>query len=247
MEVRGICPERFAPVRAAFEVNFAEGHELGARFSVAIEGEMVVDLMGGFADRAQSRLFEASTLAPIFSTTKAVAVLMIARLVGEGALSYDGRIADLWPEFGAAGKAALTVDEVLSHQAGLPGLAGPMTSADWYDREQIVHRLAAMAPLWPPGSASGYHPVTFGFLADEIFRRVDGRSIAQAFEEDVARPLDLDLSIGLAEGEEHRLADVRRPPAPPDLGSVTEAKRLAFLGPWASPGGIPIAEQRRAQ
>ncbi|MGH6986563.1 MAG: serine hydrolase domain-containing protein [Caulobacteraceae bacterium] len=247
MEVRGICPERFAPVRVAFEANFAAGLELGARFSLAIGGEVVVDLMGGFADRAQSRPFDMATLTPIFSTTKAFAALMIARLVGGCALSYDRRVADLWPAFGAAGKASLTIGEVLSHQAGLPGLAGPMTSADWYDREQIARRLAAMAPLWPPGSASGYHPVTFGFLADEIFRRVDGRSIAEAFGEDVTRPLGLDLSIGLAEGEEDRLAEVRRPPTPPDLGSITEAKRLAFLVPWASPGGVPIAEQRQAQ
>ncbi len=245
--VRGLCPPRFAAVRAAFEANFAAGLELGARFAFAIEGEIVVDLIGGWADRAQSRPFAEDTLTPVFSTTKAIAAFMIARLVGEGRLDYRQRVTELWPEFGEAGKADVTVEQALSHQAGLCGLPGPMDPADWFDWDATSARLAAMTPLWPPGSASGYHPVTFGYLAGEIFRRVDGRTLGTALAQDIAGPLDLDLWIGLPESEDHRVADVRRPPAMPDLGPITELKRLAFFTRWASPGGRGEAAWRRAE
>ena len=246
-EVGGVCPARFAAVREAFAANFAEDRELGARFALAIDGDIVVDLMGGWADRAMTRPFTEDTLTPVFSTTKAMASLMVARLVGQGRLSYRTRVVDLWPEFGAAGKAALTVEQVLSHQAGLCGLKGPMSPAEWYDWDGICTRLAAMTPLWPPGTASGYHPVTFGYLAGEIFRRVDGRSLGTALREEIAAPHDLDLWIGLPEAEHGRVAQVRRPPAMPDLGEITEPKRLAFLTRWATPGGVDESTARRAE
>ena len=246
-EVRGLCPPRFEGVRAAFGAHFDAGLELGARFALAIEGEIVVDLMGGWADRDQTRPFDEATLTPVFSTTKAIASFMIARLVDSGRLSYGQRAAELWPAFGAAGKDALTVEQVLSHQAGLCGLAGPMTPADWFNWDGVCARLAAMAPLWPPGSASGYHPVTFGYLVGEIFRRADGRTIGRALAEDIAGPLGLDLWIGLPDAQHHRVAEVRRPPALPDLGPITEPKRLAFLTKWATPGGVSQAEWRRAE
>jgi CubicO group peptidase (beta-lactamase class C family) len=245
--IHGVCPPRFAAVRAAFEANFAEGRELGARFAFAIEGEIVVDLMGGFADREGAIPFGPDTLTPVFSTTKAISAFMVARLVDQGALSYGRRVAEIWPEFAAAGKAEITVEQALSHQAGLCGLAGPMDPADWFDWDLICERVAAMAPLWPPGSASGYHPVTFGYLAGEIFRRVDGRTIGTALREDVAGPLGLDLWIGLPDAEHHRVADMRRPSALPKLGPLTEPRRLAFLTKWASPGGRDIAAWRRAE
>ena len=247
VEIRGVCPPRFDGVRAAFAANFDEGLELGARFALAIEGEIVIDLMGGWADRGQTRPFAEDTLTPVFSTTKAITSFMIARLVGKGRLSYQQRVAELWPEFGAAGKGALAVEQALSHQAGLCGLAGPMAPADWFDWTGVCAKLAAMPPLWPPGSASGYHPVTFGYLAGEIFRRVDGRTLGEALREDVAGPLGLDLWIGLPDSEHGRVADVRRPPAMPDLGPMTEPKRLAFFTKWASPGGVDQATWRRAE
>jgi CubicO group peptidase (beta-lactamase class C family) len=245
--IGGACPARFAPVRQAFEANFAEGLELGARFSFAIEGDVIIDLIGGYADRDRSRPFAADTLTPVFSTTKAVASFMIARLVGAGRLSYDHPVVEFWPEFGQAGKDRLTVAEVLSHQAGLCGLPGPMSPADWFDWDGVCARLAGMTPLWPPATASGYHPVTFGYLAGEIFRRADGRTIGTALRDDVAGPLGLDLWIGLPDAEHHRVAEVRRPPAMPDLGPMTEPRRLAFFTRWASPGGRGESAWRRAE
>jgi CubicO group peptidase (beta-lactamase class C family) len=246
-EITGLCPSRFSAVRDAFAANFEASLELGARFALAIDGEIVVDLMGGFADRAQSRPFGADTLAPLFSTTKAAASLMIARLVSQGRLDYGRRVADLWPEFSAEGKDRLTVEQVLSHQAGLCGLPGPMQPRDWLDWDGVCAGLAAMTPLWPPGTASGYHPVTFGYLAGEIFRRVDGRTMGRALRADICGPLGLDFWIGLPDAEHERVAEMRRPPAMPDLGEITEPKRLAFLAPWSSPGGVSPAEYRRAE
>jgi CubicO group peptidase (beta-lactamase class C family) len=245
--IRGLCPPKFAAVRAAFEANFRDGLELGARFAFAVEGEIVVDLIGGWADRAQTRPFAEDTLTPVFSTTKAIASFMIARLVDQGRLRYDQRVTEIWPQFGQAGKDRLTVEQVLSHQAGLCGLPGPMDPADWFDWDGVCARLAAMAPLWPPGTASGYHPVTFGYLAGELFRRADGRKLGMALREDIAGPLGLDLWIGLPASEDDRVAEVRRPPAMPDLGPMTEPKRLAFLTKWASPGGRGEAAWRRAE
>jgi CubicO group peptidase (beta-lactamase class C family) len=245
--IRGVCPPRFAAVRAAFEANFAEGREMGARFALAVDGEIIVDLMGGWADRAATRLFDETVLTPVFSTTKGVSALMIARLVGQGRLAYSDRVSDLWPEFAAAGKDRLTVEQVLSHQAGLCGIVGPMDPAEWFDWHAICARLAAMSPLWEPGTASGYHPVTFGFLAGEIFRRVDGRTIGRALREDIAAPLGLDVWIGLPESEDHRVSEVRRPPAMPNLGEITEPKRLAFFTKWAQPGGRGDATWRRSE
>jgi len=247
LDIGGDCPARFDAVRTAFAANFAEGRELGARFALAIEGVIVIDLMAGWADRGRSRPFEDDTLTSVFSTTKALASLMIARLVDQGRLSYAQPAAEIWPAFAAAGKVAVSVGEVMSHQAGLPGLAGPMQPNLWFDREAILTRLESMTPLWPPGSATGYHPVTFGYLAGELFRRVDGRTLGTALREDLAGPLNLDLWIGLPEREHPRCADIQRPPALPDLGEITEAKRLAFLTKWASPGGVSLAQWREAE
>lgn len=246
-DIQGVCPPRFDAVRRAFSDNFAEDLELGARFALAIEGKIVVDLRGGWADRDRTAPFAEDTLTPVFSTTKAIASLMIARLVDQDRLGYGQRVVELWPEFGAAGKDSLTVEQVLSHQGGLCGLPGPMTPADWFDWDGVCARLAAMTPLWPPGSASGYHPVTFGYLAGEIFRRADGRTLGTALRQDIAGPLGLDLWIGLPDAEHARVAEVRRPPAMPDLGPMTEPKRLAFFTGWASPGGVDRATSRRAE
>jgi CubicO group peptidase (beta-lactamase class C family) len=244
-EIRGLCPPRFDGVREAFAANFAEGLELGARFALAVDGEIVIDLMGGWADRAMTTPFAEATLTPVFSTTKAMANLMIARLVGEGRLAWDTPVSEIWPAFGQAGKEDLTVEQVISHQGGLCGLPEPMAPADWFDWDGVCAKLAAMAPLWPPATASGYHPVTVGYLAGEIFRRADGRTLGTALREDIAGPLGLDLWLGLPDSEHGRCAQVRRPPAMPQLGEISEPRRLAFFVKGAIPGGVSEAVYRR--
>ena len=247
VEVSGVCPPQFEAVRTAFAANFAEDKELGARFAAAIDGEIVIDLWAGWIDRAQTRPFGPDTLTPVFSTTKAMAAVLIARLVSQGRLAYGQPVAEVWPEFGQAGKAAITVEQCLSHQDGLAAFVEPIDPDLWFDWDAVCARLAAMAPLWPPGTASGYHPVTFGYIAGEIFRRVDGRSMGQGLREDLAEPFGLDLWIGLPDAEHRRVALMHRPPAAPDLGELTPLRRAAFLQPWSSPGGRDTAAWRRAE
>jgi CubicO group peptidase (beta-lactamase class C family) len=237
VEIAGLAPARFAGVRDAFAANFEAGQELGARFTLVEAGETVLDLWAGFADRARSKPFDDTTLAPIFSTTKAVAALLIARLVDAGRLDYAQTVASVWPEFAAAGKAAITVEQAMSHQAGLSGFLEPMEPSAWYDWDAICAKLAAMTPLWPPGTASGYHPITFGYLAGEIFRRIDGRTMGTALREDLAKPFGLDLFIGVPDQESPRIAELQRPNALPDFGHINPATKAAFLTPWSQPGG----------
>jgi CubicO group peptidase (beta-lactamase class C family) len=241
-----ICPAQFDAVRDLFDAALADREELGARFAVTIKGEVALDLYGGFADRSRTRPFDAHTLTPVFSTTKAIAALLIARLVDAGRLAYEAPVASVWPEFAAAGKGEITIGQVLSHQAGLAGFPDEMDPALWFDWDAVCAKLAAMAPLWPPGTASGYHPVTFGYLAGEIFRRVDGRDMGQALREDIAGPFGLDLWIGLPDSEFGRVAQLERPTRFADFGHVDDIKRAAFLTKWAAPGGRGGDDWRRA-
>ncbi len=247
IDITGVCPDRFSAVRDVFEANFADGGELGARFAFAVEGEIVVDLMGGFADRKRTIPFGPDTLTALFSTTKAVAALMVARLVDEGRLAYDQPVADVWPEFAQAGKQDVTVEQAMSHQAGLSGFPDETDPAIWFDWDATCAKLAAMAPLFPVGSASGYHPVTFGYLAGEIFRRVDGRTMGTALREDIAQPFGLDLWIGLPDSEHDRTAELMRPTTLPKFGEMNAAVKAAFMTPWAAPSGRGTDEWRRVE
>jgi CubicO group peptidase (beta-lactamase class C family) len=245
VEIAGLAPARFAAVTDAFAASFAAGEELGARFTLVQAGEVVLDIWAGHADRQRTRPFDEATLAAIFSTTKAVAALLIARLVDQGKLDYAQTVASVWPEFAQAGKASITIEQLLSHQAGLSGFPDPMEPSLWFDWDAICAKLAAMAPLWPPGTASGYHPITFGYLAGEVFRRVEGRTMGAALREDLAEPFGLDLWIGLPDTEASRVAELQRPNTLPDFGHLNEATRAAFLRPWSQPGGRGADALRR--
>ncbi len=251
-DLHGVCPPRFNAVKDAFAANFTDApeglNELAARFSVTIDGEVVVDLWAGSADLAGTKPFAEDTLVPVFSTGKAVMALMIARCVDKGLLSYEDRVADHWPAFGAAGKDQLTVGQLMSHQSGLPGFDGGAEPAIWFDRQAVLDKLAAQTPLWAPGTASGYHPITIGYLAGELFRIVDGRTMGTALREDFAQPFDLDLWIGLPESEHGRVAQLRKPAAAPDLGAIDAIKKAAFLDRGSAPGGLPVlSEETLAQ
>ena len=247
VDIAGRAAPRFAAVKDAFAANFADGGELGARFTLVEAGEVVVDLWAGYADRHGTKPFDERTLTPVFSTTKALAALLMARLVDQGKLDYGQTVASVWPEFAAGGKASITVEQMLSHQEGLSGFPDPMDPALWFDWDAICSKLAAMAPLWPPGTASGYHPLTFGYLAGEVFRRVEGRTMGTALRQDLAEPFGLDLWIGLPDAEFDRVADLQRPNALPNFGHHNEATTAAFLTPWSSPAGRGQSEWRRME
>jgi CubicO group peptidase (beta-lactamase class C family) len=244
-DIHGLCPPRFAAVKDAFAANFTDApeglNEQAARVSVCIGGEVVVDLWAGWADAAKTVPYGETTLTPVFSTGKAVMMLLIATCVERGLLDYEQPVADVWPAFGQAGKAAITLGQMMSHQAGLPGFSESVDPSIWFDRAAALARLCEQAPMWEPGTASGYHPITIGLLAGELFRIVDGRSMGTALREDFP---GLDLWIGLPEAEHGRVAQMRKPPAAPDLGTIDAVKRAAFLDSGSAPGGRGSAEWR---
>ncbi|MEO1028802.1 MAG: serine hydrolase domain-containing protein [Pseudomonadota bacterium] len=233
--ISGFVAPEFEPVREVFEQNFEEGVELGAGFSALIDGEIVVDLQGGWSDKARSAPWDARTLVPVFSTTKAIAALVIAMLVDRGLIDYDAPLANYWPEFGAEGKDKVTVAEALSHQGGVAGFLEPIDPALWLDPPALAEKLAALKPMWPLGEGAGYHPLSWGYIAGELVQRVAGRSLGTILREEVCAPLDIDFWIGTPASEHDRCADLKRPSALADLGEITEIKRAAFLQKWSAP------------
>ncbi len=250
-DIHGVCPPRFAAVKDAFAANFVDApeglNERAARFSVCIRGEIVVDLWAGWADAAQTVPYGETTLTPVFSAGKSVMSLLIATCVERGLLDYERPVANYWLAFGQAGKDAVTVGQMMSHQAGLPGFDTPEDPAIWFDREAALARLCAQAPMWPPGTASGYSPIVIGYLAGELFRLVDGRTMGTALREDFAGPHGLDLWIGLPEREHGRVAQMRKPGKAADLGPPDAVKTAAFLHRGASPLGQGSPEWRMAE
>ncbi|MEV6397933.1 serine hydrolase domain-containing protein [Streptomyces sp. NPDC051907] len=211
--IEGHCDDRFAAVRAAFEENFHERGELGAAVTVLHGGETVVDLWGGWADAARSRPWERDTLVNVWSTTKGPTALCAHLLADRGQLDLDAPVAAYWPEFAAAGKESIPVRHLLSHRAGLAGLREPHTLAELYDWELTCARLAATEPWWTPGTQSGYHAMTYGFLVGEVVRRITGQLPGDFLRQEVTGPLGIDFAIGLPEKEAGRAAELVHPPA----------------------------------
>jgi CubicO group peptidase (beta-lactamase class C family) len=247
VEIGGICPDRFAKVKDAFAANFAEGKERGARFSAVINGETVLDIWAGSADREGAKPFDDRTLTPIFSTGKAIMALMVARAVDKGKLDYDTAVAHYWPEFGQNGKSRITLGQLISHQGGLPGFVPPQDPSIWFDVQATLDALCKQAPLWTPGQGSGYHPVAGGYLIGEVFRRTDGRSLGTALREDIAAKYGLDLMIGTPDREAPRISQMQKPTSPPDLGTIDKIKQAAFLDRGSAPGGRGSEEWRRME
>ena len=213
-EIHGTVAPGFEPVRDAFARNFAEHGEVGAACCVYLRGEPVVDIHGGLADAATGRPWQADTLQLVFSATKGVTAACVLMLVERGVLELDAPVARYWPEFAANGKSAIPVRWLLSHRAGLAAIEGDFTLDEALSWEPVVAALAAQAPLWEPGTKHGYHLRSYGWLLGELVRRVDGRTVGRFLADEVARPLGLDLWIGLPEEQAHRVSSIV-PPAPP--------------------------------
>src|SRR5947209_19151757 len=230
MEMQGFRDGRFEPVRQAFVRNFEEFGEVGAAVAVHIDGEPVVDLWAGVADAATERPWEEDTLALVFSTTKGWTAVCALLLWERGELDIDAPVPSVWPQFAAAGKESVTTRQLLSHQAGLPGFDDPITVSECHDVECVADRLAAQAPRWKPGTAHGYHAITYGWLVGEVIRRVSGRSVGRFFAEEVAGPLGLDTYIGLRPELHQRVAkllpiDINR--LPPSLLDDPKTQAIA--------------------
>lgn len=246
-EISGFTAPGFEPVREVFAALWDGTDEIGAAFAVEMDGQPLVDLRGGWTSRKHETEWSAETIVPVFSTGKAITALVMGWLKDQGHLAFSDRVADHWAAFAQQGKGEVTIAQALSHQAGLPGLIEPMDASDWFDREFIEARIAAQAPLWPPGQGSGYSPLVYGFIADALARRTDGRSIGDILKDEIAGPRGIDFFIGTPESEHARTAEHRLPPKAPDLGEINDCTKLAFLKPWSSPGRRGATEWRKAE
>jgi CubicO group peptidase (beta-lactamase class C family) len=213
-EVEGEYEERFAGVAETLAQNVDEGLDIGASVAVVLNGEPVVDIWCGHQDGERTRRWERDTIVNVFSTTKTMVALCALMLADQGELDLHAPVADYWPEFAAAGKEAVEVRHLLGHTAGLSGWDQRLEPEDLGDWERCTTLLAEQAPWWPPGSQSGYHAVTQGYLVGEVIRRVTGQSPGRFFKEAVADPLGAEFHIGVPpEAEERVAALIPHPPA----------------------------------
>lgn len=236
--IDGHCDPQFSRLREAFAANFAERGEPGAAIALSVEGRVVADLWGGWADAARTKPWQRETLVNFFSVSKALCTICALRQVERGRVELDAPIATVWPEFAAAGKEAITLRHFLSHQSGLPSLRDPLPEGAMLDWQRMTMALAAQSPWWTPGTAHGYHVNTFGFLVGEVVRRVSGKSIGQVLRDEVASPLGADVHIGLPEHEHGRVAEFLWPEGawPTQPPPATDFDLMRWNAYWNPPG-----------
>jgi CubicO group peptidase (beta-lactamase class C family) len=241
IEVEGEVAPGFEAVREAFAANLASGADVGASFCATKDGEIVVDLWGGYADAAKTRPWTRDTIVNVYSTTKTMTALTALLLADRGELDFNAPVARYWPEFAAAGKAEVKVSQLMSHSAGLSGWKETIAKSDLYDWEKATGLLAAQAPFWEPGAAPGYHALTQGYLVGEVIRRVAGKSVGTVFREEIAGPLGADFHIGLPASEDARVAELIPPPPGTGVGTGTETPLQANM---SHNPGIDVGETK---
>ncbi|MEM7666588.1 MAG: serine hydrolase domain-containing protein [Pseudomonadota bacterium] len=197
--IGGYVADGFEPVAHAFQTSIASGEALGAACTIIHRGETVVDLHGGWKDRSREALWSADDIALVYSLTKGLTGMAAAVAVSRGLFAYDEPVADIWPEFAAHGKEAITVGEALSEQAGLAAVDFKLTLKNIGDEAAICAAIAGQKPNWVPGDHSGNHAYTLGWIASELIHRRDpeGRRLPQFFAEEIAGPLGQDVFVGL--------------------------------------------------
>jgi CubicO group peptidase (beta-lactamase class C family) len=219
MHAAGHCAPGFEPVRDAFLAPFRSGSEIGGALCVLRRGEPVVDLWAGYADAARTRPWERDTIAMPYSVSKAMVAFCAIVLADRGLLDLGAPVAATWPEFTAAGKGAVTVRMLLSHQAGVVALDEPLSVEAMLDWERITRAVAAARPRFEAGTACGESARFYGHLVGELVRRIDGRSLGAFFRDEVAEPCGIDFHFGLGVGELARCAE---------MVSYTPAERCAY-------------------
>ena len=206
--ISGYCEDNFIEARNIFEKSISSGFELGGSIAVEVQGKKVIDLWGGYLDHSQSKAWEENTLVNVFSTTKGIAAICLLQLIEKGLLDIEKPVCEYWPEFSVNGKENIPVKYLFCHKAGLCGVREPLESGAFSNWDLITSELAKQEPLWEPGTAHGYHAITYGHLVGELLRRIDGRTIGQYFKEEIAEPLNLDFWIGLPDSEFDRVSDI---------------------------------------
>ncbi len=247
-DIDGHCDERFEPVRTALRDSLQAGTDVGASVAVFVDGQPVVDLWGGSLDEAGTAPWQRDSIANVWSTTKTMTFVCALMLADRGQLAFDAPVRRYWPELAAGGKEAVEVRHLLGHTAGLSGWSEPLAPEDLADWERCCDALAAQQPWWEPGTASGYHALTQGYLVGEVVRRITGTTIGEWFAAEVAKPLGADFHIGLSAGDDRRVAPMIPAPEPglQGLGAGELAVRT-FANPPI--GGATANEEwwRRAQ
>lgn len=237
--IGGSCREDFVAVREAFAANFADQGEVGAAVCVIVDGEVVVDLVGGWADQLHRRPWQPTTTVNFYSVGKAVVGLLLLQLVDAGLIGLDDPIASVWPEFAQGGKGAATVRHALSHQAGVPAIRQPLTNDDLWHWDRMTDAVAATEAWWEPGTRHAYHTNTYGHLIGEIIRRVSGDMPGTRLRM-VAEGLDADLWFGVPLAEQHRCAELlwHSPmgSTPIELDGLTGDPLMVALGYFNPPG-----------
>ncbi len=238
--ISGLVESGFEAVRDAFARNFDEGREVGAGFCVHVDGHKVVDIVGGTVDANDPTVaYGPDTLQVVFSSTKGATAACANLLAQRGELDVDAPVAMYWPEFAQTGKEDLPVRYLLSHQAGLPAVDARLTAEEIWAWDPIAEALAVQRPFWEPGTAHGYHAVSYGYLVGEVVRRISGRSLGTFFADEIARPLGIDFYIGLPAELEPRVSPIVAQPigagraagAPPsDYGKTLQARALNLGG-----------------
>lgn len=249
-EISGVCDEKFAAVRQVLSDNIDSGLDLGASAAVFIDGEPVVDIWGGVADGQTGAPWERDTIVNVWSTTKTMTALSALVLADAGEIDFNAPVATYWPEFKAGGKDAVEVRHLMSHSAGLSGWTEPMAPEDLYDWDKATSLLAAQEPWWKPGTASGYHAVTQGYLVGEVVRRVSGQSLGQFFAKEIAEPLGADFHIGLPASEDARVGRlIPPPPLAEQVAAMPEDSiaRRTFVNPVVDATVTETREWRAAE
>lgn len=246
-EVHGYCHDQFAHLHQAFIDNFKLHNDVGAAISLVVDGELLVNLHGGYQDKLKTQPWTKDTLVNVWSTTKGVSAACFAMLVDRGVISYETRLSEYWSAFNTDEKKHITVAMLLSHQAGLCGFRKPATVNDFYNRHQAAEYFAQMQPFWTPGDGSGYHPISVGIIASEFMMKVYGKSMQEFVREDLAEAYGLDISIGLDARNYHRAAQMIAPEhlAPADIVDGMDAIQRAALDNPALHPELPNSEPWR--
>ena len=243
-EIHGYCDQRFSRVAAAFARHFERGEESGAAVCVYQGDDIVADLWAGYADQRAGRQWVRDTPCLTFSCAKAVTAVSALRLAEAGGCDLNAPAAGWWPEFAAAGKERATGAQLLSHQAGLPAFRDPVSVTEAADPAAMAARLAAQPPEWEPGSAHGYHALTYGWLTGELVRRLSGQTVGEYLAEHIAGPLDLGLWLGGPAEVISRAARISRGPTPTAAAQDSNDPRDAPGAPGRT--GAPGSSDPRA-
>ena len=229
--IHGKCDTRFEAVKAAFETNFKEFNDIGASVAITLDGEFVVDLWGGHLDSARTDPWQEDTLVNVWSSTKTMAAMSLLLLADKGEVDLYAPAAKYWPEFAQNGKDAVEVRTFLSHSAGLSGMDEAVAPDAVYDWDWMTSALARQAPWWEPGTQSGYHALTQGYLIGEIVRRVTGQSLGNFYRQEIAEPLGADFHIGTTDAIDQRVADLFTPQTPIEVEQNDSIASRTFRNP----------------